>query len=259
MGNKKKYIIAFIILVLFGVIMFLLLGVNNIRENQMSTTLIVGDNTIWHYSEKKWVHLTSAKSFHNLEWKQYHIYLDNKKYGDYYLWHDDKWYAFDSRKNAVPLKGELLAIKSNYDIPVEKGLEENVDDSEYINQVLSDYNLSLSSHFTSKYKVLFDFDSDGVEEEFYVISNVFALDFQPDTLFSIVFMVKDDTIYPIYQDISSNQSMNGCKPFFKSFLDLNEDQKYEFILSCGYYANEKQIDMLYHFDQEEFKIIISSS
>ena len=54
MGNKKKYIIAIIILVLFGIIMFLLFGVDNIRQNQKSTTLIVGDNTVWYYREKKW-------------------------------------------------------------------------------------------------------------------------------------------------------------------------------------------------------------
>ena len=259
MRNKKKYMIVLIAVILFGIIMFLLFGVNNIRGNQKSTTLIVGDDTVWYYAEKKWMHLTSSKSIHDLEWKKYQVYLDNQKVGDYYLWHDDKWYAFDDDKNAVPLNGELLAIKSNYSIPVLGGREENVEDSTYINQILSDNNLSLSSHFTVKYKVLFDIDSDGVEEEFYVISNVFALDFRPDTLFSIVFMVKDDTIYPIYQDISPNQSFNGCKPYFQSFLDLDEDQKYEFILSCGYYANEKRIDMLYHFDYDEFKIIISNS
>ena len=47
-----------------------------------------------------------------------------------------------------------------------------------------------------------------------------TLNFEPDVIFSVVIMVKDDTIYPIYTDFSENQSFNGCKPFFNTFMLL---------------------------------------
>ena len=73
------------------------------------------------------------------------------------------------------------------------------------------------------------------------------------------YMVKDDKIYSIYQDVAANSGFNGCKPYFQSFLDIDQDEKYEFILSCGYYSNARRSDMLYRLtDDEGFKIIISN-
>ena len=106
--------------------------------------------------------------------------------------------------------------------------------------------------------VSFDFDNDGKDEDFYVISNVFPLDFEPEMSFSIVFMVKDNNIYYIYNDVSKNNFTNGCKPFFTSFLDADNDGTYEFILSCGRYSISEQIDMLYKYSDDEFKILISN-
>ena len=36
-------------------------------------------------------------------------------------------------------------------------------------------------------------------------------------------MIKDNSIYYIYKDISENRSYNGCKPYFNSFIDTNND------------------------------------
>ena len=127
-------------------------------------------------------------------------------------------------------------------------------------KVLEEKGFSLSSNFTVLNKIDFDYDEDGQEEEFYVMSNVFPIDFIPDYLFSIVFMVKNGEIYYIYDDVSKNTGYNGCKPYFTSFLDTNNDGKYEFILSCGRYSNAHKNNMLYQFNDEldSFKILISN-
>ena len=90
------------------------------------------------------------------------------------------------------------------------------------------------------------------------MSNVFATDFTPNMIFSIVFMIKDNSIYYIYNDISETRSYNGCKPYFNSFIDVNNDNQYEFILSCGRFGSNDQIDMLYEFEENAFKIAISN-
>lgn len=260
MRDKKVYVTLLIILVAFFVVMFVVFGINNIKSSKNNTTIIVGENTIWNYDKRRWLNSTSRGSIDKLNWKEYNVYLNNEKFGKYSLWHDDKWYAFDSKKNAVMLDGDLLAYQANFDMAIMKTEDEEIDDRTYVDSVLEENNLSLSSQFTAAYKRSVDFDDDGVAEDFYLISNAFPMDFDPEMIFSIVFMVKNEKIYYLYNDISENRSFNGCKPFFTTFLDADNDKKYEVILSCAGYSTSTQVDMLYKFnkDNDAFEIVISN-
>ena len=258
MKKNKRYIVLITILIIYIIIMIWWLGADNVKKSNNSTTILVGDNTVWNYSDKQWLNITNNNTIKQMNWKKFNVYLDNEKQGKYYLWHDDKWYLFDEDKNAVNKTGQLIAFRSNYNIKVENFIETEVEDNTYIHKVLLENDLSISSKFTTKSMTLFDIDNDGVEEQFYVISNVFALDFTPDTIFSIVFMLKDNKIYYIYNDISQNIGNNGCKPYLNSFIDVNEDNNYELIVSCGRYSISEPVDMLYGFNKEKFKILISN-
>lgn len=258
MKNNKIYVVLLVIIVVFFVIMFTVFGIDNIRQDNYSTVLIVGDNTTWTYQDRSWFYMRSNSSMSTFNWQKFHVYSNNIEFGDYYLWHDDKWYAFDDNKKAVNIDGNFLAYQANYNLKVSSFTEEEVSDFKYVNEVLLDNDLSISSKFSSIYKVNFDFDNDSVMEDFYVISNVFAMDFEPDKIFSIAFMEKNQKIYYIFRDVSANNSFNGCKPYYYSFLDINNDNTYEFILSCGKYSASEQVDMLYQFKDEEFKILISN-
>lgn len=258
MRDKKTYIVLLVILGTFFVVMFLVFGVSNIKQSKYDTTLIVGDNTVWTYHDRKWLNLTTQTSVSKLNWQEYMVYLNNEKFGKYYLWHDDKWYAFDEKKNAVVMDGNLLAYRANFKINILNFEEEKIVDRKYVDDVLNENNLSLSSQFTSFYKTSVDFDNDGVDEEFFVISNAFPLEFNPEKIFSIVFMVKNETVYYLYNDISDNKEFNGCKPYFTAFLDTNNDDINEIILSCGRYSTNGTVDMLYKFEEDSFKIAISN-
>lgn len=259
MRKKSTYIVLLVILFVFFVVMFGLFGIDNIKKSRYNTTLIVGDNTVWLYQKNSWLNLTKSSSIQDLNWDEYKVFVNNEKFGDYLLWYgDDKWYAFDRKKNAINIDGNLLAYKANYNIPVHKFTEEEIDDNTTVIQMLKENNITDTDKFTSAYKVSFDYDNDDEVEEFYVISNAFPMDFVPEKIFSIVYMVDGDNIYPIYTDVSKNASFNGCKPYFTSFLDVDNDKKYEFILSCSKYSVSDTIDMLYQFIDNEFKIVISS-
>ena len=113
--------------------------------------------------------------------------------------------------------------------------------------------------FTSIYKVSVDYDTDGEDEDFYIISNVFPSDFEPETSFAIAFMVKNNQIYYLYNDVSKyTGSLNGCKPYYHSFIDTNYDDIYEVIVSCGRYGADDQVDMLFSWEEESFKLLISN-
>jgi len=238
--------------------MFLALGVNNIKKSKYDTTLIVGNSAVWTYKDKRWFNLTSLSEIEHFNWEEFNVFSNNEKIGNYYLWYSDEWYLFDKEKNAINIDGDLFAYQANHDINILSFTEEEITDDTYVNYVLQENDLSLSSQFTTKYKLSFDFDNDGEVEDFYVISNAFPLDFDPEKVFSFVFMVKNDYIYYLYNDISSNRSFNGCKPFVKNVLDVDNDNIYEMILGCGRYSVSEEVDMLYKFIDDSFKIVISN-
>ena len=258
MKENKIYIILLLIIVVFGLIMFLLFGLDNIKQDSYQAVVIVGEETTWAYNDRNWINLSTKQAKEKLNWETFKVYEGAKEKGDYYLWHDDKWYVFDKEKNAVNMEENFIATQSNYEISIKEFKEEEVGEMKYINEVLKENNLSTSSKFTSIYKVNFDFDKDNQEEEFYIITNAFPFDFDPDKIFSIAFMVKSDIIYPIYTDISLNKGLNGCKPYYNTFLDVDNDNTYELILSCGKYSTTGRTDMLYKFKENNFKILISN-
>ena len=258
MKNRRRYIILLIILAIYVIIMYFIFGAPNVKKSKYTTTILIGDNTIWNYSNKKWLNIEDKEIIEELNWKKYTVYINNQKKGKYYLWHDDKWYLFNKNKEAVNVTGKLVAYRSNFDINVKDFKEEQITDYVYINKVLEENNLSTSQQYTTKSKTSIDIDSDGIYEDIYVISNVFALDFTPEINFAIVFMVKNDNIYYIYNDIDQNKGTNGCKPYLNTFLDIDSDKTYEIVLSCGKYSTQEPVDMLYKFESDKFKILISN-
>ena len=107
MPSKKTYIILITIMVLFGIIMFLIFGIPNIRQENLESVLIVGDNTTWIYKDKKWFNQRYKTSKDRYSWQEFKVFEDNKELGNFYLWHDDKWYLFDKDKNAVLTSGKI--------------------------------------------------------------------------------------------------------------------------------------------------------
>ena len=258
MVKKKVYIILIAILVVFLVVMFAVFGTKNIKEEKVSEVLIVGDETVWKLYEKKWHNITYKSSLQDLSWKKYKVFENSQEVGNYYLWYSDKWYAFDDQKNAVKIDGEMFAYSANFDLKVNNFTTEEVDNYEFVNYVLESNGISTSSKFTSIYKIELDIDNDFNDETFYLISNAFPLDFEPEKSFSIAFMVKNDNIYYIYKDVTANKGFNGCKPYYNTFLDVDDDNVTELILSCSKYSVADRVDMLYKYEDDGFKIIISN-
>ncbi len=259
MNKKKRYYVILIILVIFFIAMYLLLGKDNLAKDKEETTIIIGNDTIWNYSDRRWMAISNPTTKDNLNWLDYEVYLDSKYIGKYYLWSDDnKWYIFDSNKKAVNKEGSLIAYRANYEIKVKDFETKQIRNNYHAQQVLKNNNLSTSSKYTVSEETSIDLDNDGKNETIYFISNAFALDFNPDTMFSFVFMVKNSKIYPIYTDVAPNYANNGCKPYLSAVIDVDNDNTYELVVSCGRYSVDQPVVMLYKLVGEEFKILISN-
>jgi hypothetical protein len=265
--RKGTYIVLIVILIVFLGAMYLLFGKDNISKDRYSTTFIIGDKTIWNYSSRSWGTLQNYKNIGEINWKKFTVYEDNKKLGNYLVWYDDKWYFFTDSKEAVMTNGgKILAYNSNHPIKVADFKEEVVDssDKDIVDFVLSDHDLSTSSKFTVSKKITMDLDNDEEQETIYCLSNAFATEFIPDTVFSYV-VVKDGTnVYYLYESTEDNKGTNSCRPFIHHIIDVNNDNKYEIIVSCGYYSAEQQLDMLYQLEEDKennttsYKIAISN-
>ena len=261
MRSKKTYIILLIMLAIFALLMYFFIARKNIKEEKILSTIIVGNSSVFNYSGKRWVNVKSRSTIEKINWEFFKVYEDNKYLGEYKGWFDrTRWYYFDNKNNSINPTGKIFAYKSNSEITIDDYQEKEIDssDKKYIDYVLEENELSTSSKFTSSYKVEIDFDRDNIIETFYVISNVFPTEFEPDIIFSIVFMVKDNNVYYLYKDIDDNKVNNGCKPYFNYFFDLNTDGVDELVLSCGKYSDNGIVDMLYKFENNEFKIKISN-
>lgn len=261
MRSGKTYVILIVVLIIFALLMYLIVARKNIKEEKQVSTIIVGDTSVWNYTNRKWINVKRDSTKEKINWELFKLYEDNKYLGEYSVWYDSsKWYYFDKKKDYITPNGKVLAFTSNFDIKIEDYLEKQIDsnDKKYINYVLEENKLSTSAKFTSNYKIEIDYDNDSKKETFYVITNAFPMDFDPDQIFSIVFMEKDNKIYYLYKDIDDNKINNGCKPYFNYFLDLNSDGVDEIILSCGRYSEKGTVDMLYKFIDNEFKIQISN-
>ena len=118
MIKNRTYIILLSCLAAFGIVMFLVFGVGNIKSGTYSSTIIVGDSTIWSYNNKKWKNISYKSSIEKLNWDTYKVYSNNKLVGNYLMYYSDKWYVFDKKKNSIDIDGAMLAYKSNYKIDV---------------------------------------------------------------------------------------------------------------------------------------------
>ncbi len=256
--GRLKYIIIIVILIIYGSVMYLVFGVSESRERKAATTLLVGDSTVWNYSSRSWMNINTPSLLSNFNWQKFNVYLDNQYFGKYLVWHDDKWYLFDNNKNAVSYQGNLFAYQADFNIDVVNLSTTDITDYTYVNTVLKNHGFDTTVEYTLKSVSKVDFDKDGVLEDFYVISNVFAEDFFPEKYFSFVFMVDNNNIYMLYEDVDKNEGVNGCKPGLYTVADFDNDKDYELILSCAKYSNQTPLMMLYEFKDNAFEIEISN-
>ena len=76
--GRMKYIVLIIVLIIYGVFMYLFFGIDESRERRASTTLLIGDSTVWNYSARDWMNVTNKQSLSSLDWQKFHVYVDNE-------------------------------------------------------------------------------------------------------------------------------------------------------------------------------------
>ena len=259
MKNKRRYIKIIVVIVILSVIFLLTVGLNLIKKEQEIDLIVLDSNVIFKKQNNKWYSIKKDSELKKYNWQFLYTFVDNEYLGKYYLYFDEEWYLFDKDKNALNYNGSLIAFNDSKYKVINFNTSDIVDNT-YLNKILTENNLDLNQELTNNYYFSFDIDNDNKDEQLYVVSNRFPINnLNTSTYFSFVFLVDNGKIITIYEDIEkTDDSYSGCKPYIKSILDINDDNKYEVILNCAYYSTGEINSSMYEYKHNKFKLVVSS-
>ena len=263
--NKKIVIVMLIVLAVYALIMFLVLGgTKTFKKTNSQITIIMGDNATFTYNGSFWTYVELETTYSKLNWLKYDVYENNELLGNYSMWHNDKWYVFDGdeeHRTPVSVTEDFIALRADSSIKLTPFESNKITDYSYVNAVLDSYGIQ-ASYLTVDQVVSIDIDNDSMDENFYFISNSLPRENPENFNFTIVFMEKKGEIYNIYTDIQEMENSDGCKPFMRAVLDYDLDGEQEIIFACGGLSARKQKDYIYKFNHnntlDEFKLIVSN-
>ena len=263
--NKKIMIVMLIVLAVYALIMFLVLGgTKTFKKTNSQITIIMGDNATFTYNGSFWTYVELETTYSKLNWLKYDVYENNELLGNYSMWHNDKWYVFDGdeeHRTPVSVTEDFIALRADSSIKLTPFESNKITDYSYVNAVLDSYGIQ-ASYLTVDQVVSIDIDNDSIDENFYFISNSLPRENPENFNFTIVFMEKKGEIYNIYTDIQEMENSDGCKPFMRAVLDYDLDGEQEIIFACGGLSKKKKKDYIYKFTHnnslDEFKLIVSN-
>ena len=263
--NKKIIIIMLVVLAVYALIMFLVLGgTKKFNKTNNQITIIMGDNATFTYNGSFWTYVEFETTYNKLNWLKYDVYENNELLGNYSMWHNDKWYVFDGdeeHRTPVSVTEDFIALRADSSIKLTPFESNKITDYSYVNAVLDSYGIQ-ASYLTVDQVVTIDIDNDSIDENFYFISNSLPRENPENFNFTIVFMEKKGEIYRIFTDIQVMENSDGCKPFMRAVLDYDLDGEQEIIFACGGLSARKQKDYIYKFKHDnsvdEFKLVVSN-
>lgn len=254
MKSNKVIIVLIVLLIVFAFLFYWYIGKDRMIRRDYDLVMITESDATWNYHGYSWEQLYDIKDYN---WKKMDVFLDGQYKGKYYIWHDDKWYIFDDNKEAINSTENFLAIQSNFEVKAKNfEMEDNKDDS-IVGKILTDNDISNNVELTVNTKTTVDIDSDGVEENIYIVSNTFPIDSSPDYTFSLVFMEKDGKIYEIYQHTTESM-YDGVRPFINAIIDTNNDGIYEIVLTTSEYSTQKIGNLLFEWQNNEFQKVMEN-
>ncbi len=237
MTQKKIYIGigCFLLIYLIGFLIYLFFpGINSNTKLYIAmepADLLYVKNRTWH--------LVKGTEVNNSD--RYDVYLDGEIQGKMELRALDRWYAFQNGTSyQYPLAKQFIGISSNQTLEkIEdmKSEEFNQDDITYINQALTEmnsvYTYEKINVYSSKKKIIADFDKDGEEESLYYFSNTMRQGYSE--FFTLVFLVDHGKIEYIKKEKTSD-IYGECNPNYVMTININHGESNHIIYSCTYFS-----------------------
>ncbi len=244
---EGKYKFAFILLILYIILMAIIFGPIILR-GKTKMYLLIGSTAKWKFENNEWEDIESNET-DLYAFKNFDVYIDQKKFGNYQVaFSQSKWYLFQNNKTPVNYRGDFLGVRSNSDYQVAQFERVDLDESDnvYLEKVFKNHGFDKIERYQEGYKVLFDLDGDKKDETIYVVSNMFPSSFAPATIFNFVFVVDNEKIEMVYEMTDAFTNLyNQCKIRLQYLIDVDNNNHYEIILNCGYYSTMGSCTSMY--------------
>ena len=161
--NKKIIIIMLVVLAVYALIMFLVVGgTKKFNKTNNQITIIMGDNATFTYNGSFWTYVEFETTYDKLNWLKYDVYENNELLGNYSMWHNDKWYIFDGdeeHRKPVTVTEDFIALRADTSIKLTPFESKKIVDYSYVNAVLDSYGIE-ASYLTVDEVVSIDIDND---------------------------------------------------------------------------------------------------
>ena len=246
MVNKKTYISLIVIFIIFIGIVYL---INNYQKMNKKY-LILSDNEIYSFENDKLKKVTKdiEKQLNITSISDSTEYLTFTYKNNYLLFYED---------------GEPINIPSNFHFAYSSKLNIEVQDYKYIDvseenlekfdEILKNHDIIGYTYLNISKKLSYDFDSDGIKEDIYFVTNLFDED-EYDKVFSFVYYIKDDQIIYLQEDVTNiENAYDLCLSDANDIFSLN-NQKY-MIITCRYFSNKGVENKMYQYKKGNFNLM----
>jgi len=261
--NEKVGIYIVIFLIVLLVVILVLYKLNILGRKPDEANLVIDDEVMFKYSKKKWS-IVDQNLYENYNWNKYKVYSDNEYIGKKYVVNMiDKWYVFEKNRKSVTVPGDKLYLGGKINTDLGKFVKEDFvsSDMNYIHKILDNYKISRDDQnkYTYGYKVSFDFDNDGKDEELFVISNMFS-DVEVKNSYSFMFIKDGSNTKIIYNKVyGSGNNLTGCYSYLYGIVKVDGTNNYQLITKCSHYSVSLENEYgLYQYKNNRVEMLIYS-
>ena len=255
--SKMKYVVLAAIMIGFIILVFLLTG-NEEEYDYVNVhdypIIVLSNNAAWFYRDNMWSDI-DIDVFDQSDRNRFQLFENNQYIGDFVLFYQDffeEWFIFDHNNNRVHLTGRMFATSIDSGIIVrELNRESILNQNQLVEHVLNEQGLPI------------DYDSMAITRtrvqelnaDIYVVSSMNPLYSIETRVFDLVFMVRDNKVITIYEQIVTGND-NQCISSIDSIFVFENDV--HLVIECNDFTQGGNRQTLYRFNGNEFDKIISS-
>lgn len=253
MENKKKYIIPFVILIIYFILMLCLWFFME-KSKGKDYYLIINPNTIIKHEEGEFKQVTSTNVVEN---ESFQVYINQEKVGNYKMRNfKNNWYYIEDN-NVNHRINESFFATSNQKISLLSFEKEELNNEDYekISSMLSELDIPNNRENTFGEKIIIDLDSDNVQETIYAVNYKYKKDNEESEI-NLVILNKNGKLSVIdKKNMDKNVPVFDCTKKVDTLIDINNDQKYEIITSCMYFDRIGTCHDLYQLKKGKYEKI----
>lgn len=261
--QKKTLIIITSIILVYVIFLVIFLPKKDSSLKDEQIRFILSPRTALTYYDGSWSRFSPSSTD---EETMYSVYDNNKYVGEYHVMYNKYITGFNifagtTQKQTNIYKYEkdhdILAINSELDIGVQSFKSETVQDYDVIRTVLNSEKIQADMNALYKKKVVFDYDSDGTDEEIYLISNAFNGEMEDSNAFSFIVIKKGKNLIKVYESIEdSDKIYTICRPTIQHIVDLEGDGKNTLFFGCTYFSEQGTCHMIYGPKKGKYQMLL---